>query len=363
VSGVAPCRVCHAMRLVAQTYIFLDSMGAAVRWVDAWRAASPGSRVDATSFRVVLDDLMGRREQALAAVRDSLRPSESAGFSLSFLIESAIRAGDFAEAERLITQDIASDEYERRWNGLWWDIIYQHTRGRLGRAVLAADRFCAEPDASLDDCAQIRASVLLRVGRFREASAGLERRLRVTERDSAMAPGLSARRRTWLMAQLADVRATARDTVGLARLADSMATIGRLSGYGRDRRLHHYARGRLYAIRGAHARAAESFRAGEYGPTYSLGQIRYGWAQALLALGRADEAVEVLHPLRRRILTSVGSYFSQAEVHLLLAQALGQAGRHQAAREELAWVERAWEGADPELRKRLAAVRSVIPPP
>ncbi len=363
VSGAAPCRVCNAMRLVAQTYIFLDSMDAALRWVDAWRAASPGSRVDATAVRVVLDDLMGRRDKALAAVRDSLRPSESAGFSLSFVIESAIRAGDFAEAERLIARDLASGEHERRWNGLWWDIIYQHTRGRLARAVLAADRFCAEPDGSRDDCAQIRASVLSRVGRFREASAGLERRLRITERDSAMAPGLSARRRIWLMAQLADVRATARDTVGLARLADSMATIGRLSGYGRARRLHHYARGRLHAIRGAHARAAESFRAGEYGPTYSLGQIRYGWAHALLSLGRADEAVDVLDPLRRRILTSVGSYFSQAEVHLLLAQALAEAGHHQAAREELVWVERAWDGADPELRERLAAVRSAVSPP
>jgi len=165
------------------------------------------------------------------------------------------------------------------------------------------------------------------------------------------------------MAHLAEVRAAARDTAGLARLADSMASAGRRSAYGRDRRLHHHVRGLLYTIRGNHVQAAESFRMGEYAPVYSLGQTRYGWAKALLALGQPEAAVGVLDPLRRRVLSSVGSYFSQAEVHFLLAQALGEAGRVDAAREHLAWAERAWDGADPPFQERLAAARLVLSRP
>jgi DNA-binding SARP family transcriptional activator len=356
-TGQAPCRVCHAMRLVAQTYIFMDSMEAAYRWVGAWREASGGDMGEVVGFRAVLHDLTGRRDEALAAVRDSMRPMEAAVLSVSFLVESALRAGDFAEASRLIERDLASGDGERRRNGLWWDVIYRHSRGRLREAVAAADRFCAAKDSPPDDCAMIRASVLVPLGRYREAAAGIEQRLRVREPDSAFMPGQSARRRTWLMAHLAEVRAAARDTAGLARLADSVASMGRRSAYGRDRRLHHHVRGLLYAIRGTHAQAAESFRMGEYAPTYSLGQTRYGWARSLLALGRPDDAAGVLDPLRRRVLTSVGSYFSQAEVHFLLAQALGEAGRAEAAREHLEWAERAWDGADPSFRQRLAAAR------
>src|SRR5690606_4717746 len=155
------------------------------------------------------------------------------------------------------------------------------------------------------------------------------------------------RRTTWLMAHLAEARAAAGDTVGLAELADSMAVIGAQSAYGRDRRLHHHVRGLLFAIRGRPYQAAASFRMGEYSPTFNLGQTRLGWARSLLALGRPAEAAAVLDPLLRRVLTSVGSYSSQAEVHFLLAQALGEAGKVEAARHHLAWVEKAWADADP----------------
>src|SRR5690606_290744 len=67
----APCRVCVAMSLVAQTYIYMDSMAAASRWVDAWRAASGGNGTYMLGFKAVVSDLLGRRGEALALVRDS----------------------------------------------------------------------------------------------------------------------------------------------------------------------------------------------------------------------------------------------------------------------------------------------------
>jgi DNA-binding SARP family transcriptional activator len=363
ISGPAPCRVCQAMATVAQLYIFMDSMGAAYRWVDAWRAASRERQPNALGTLAVLHDLSGRREEGRAIVRDSMTPGERAGFAPSYFVGAAIRSGDFDEAERLIAGDLASDDRARRHNGLWWDIIYQHTRGRLERAIAAADRFCREPNYSLDDCAQIRASVLIGRGRFQEAAAGLERRLRVPEPDSTLLPGVRARRRTWLLAHLAEVRFAAADTSGLAGLVDSLLVVGRRSAYGRDRNLHNHARGNLYLLQGDPERAAAAYRIGEYAPTYGLPQTRYRWALSLLQLGRAEDAVTVLEPLRRRVLTSVGSYFSETEVHLLRARALAETGERGAASVELAWVERAWEGADPRLREGLAAARRAISSP
>ncbi|HEX6090572.1 MAG TPA: bacterial transcriptional activator domain-containing protein [Gemmatimonadales bacterium] len=360
-SGEAPCRACLAMQLVAQTYIFMDSMDAAHRWIDAWSAAG-GNPTNVFGFRAVAHDLSGNRAAALA-VLDSMPATARAEFAPDFLIESAIRAGEFEEAARRIAGHLASDDSHERRIGLWWDVIYHHTRGRLREAAAAADRFCAASTSPPDDCAQIRASALVSVGRFDEAASGLVRRLSLPESDAPGAVGLHARRRTWLLTHLAQVHAARGDTAALARIADSAASAGRRSAYGRDRRLHHHIRGLLYSIRGAHVQAAESFRVAEYAPTYSLTQTRYGWGASLLALRRANEAATVLDPLLRRTLTSVGSYFSQAEVHFLLARALAEAGRHQEAREHLAWVSHAWEGADPALQERLDSLRRALPPP
>jgi DNA-binding SARP family transcriptional activator len=358
-SGEAPCRACLAMQLGAQTYIFMDSMDAAHRWIDAWSAAG-GIAANVLGFRAVVHDLSGNRAAALAAL-DSMPAHARAALAPDFLTESAIRAGEFEEAARRIAVNLASDDANERRSGLWWDVIYHHTRGRLREAASAADRFCSAPMSPPDDCAQIRASALLPFGRFDDGVAGLERRLALPESDAAGAVGLHARRRTWLLTHLAQVHAASGDTAALARIADSVASVGRRSAYGRDRRLHHHIRGLLYSIRGAHVQAVESFRVAEYAPTYGLAQTRYGWGASLLALGRANEAATVLDPLLRRTLTSVGSYFSQAEVHFLLARALAEAGHPAEARGHLAWVERAWDGADPPFDDRLAAMRRVLP--
>jgi tetratricopeptide (TPR) repeat protein len=359
-SGQAPCRVCQAMGMVGQLYIFMDSIPGAYRWVDAWRAASRDRQPNVIATLAVLHDLSGRYEEGVAVVRDSMTPGERVGFAPSYLVGAAIRAGDFEEAERLISSDLDSDDRERRYNGLWWDIIYQHTRGRLERATAAADRFCAEPGYSPDDCAQIRASVLVGLGRFEAAAAGLDRRLREPEPDPAPGPPVSARRRTWLLAHLAEVRFAAADTARLAVLVDSLAVVGRRSAYGRDRRLHNHARGNLFMLRRDPERAVAAYRIGEYAPTYGLAQTRFRWGLSLLELRRAEDAVAVLDPLRRRVLTSVGSYFSQAEVHFLLARALAEAGRLEAARAELRWVERAWDGSDAPFQERVEVLRRTI---
>lgn len=82
--------------------------------------------------------------------------------------------------------------------------------------------------------------------------------------------GRTARRIAWALTHVATARAAAGDTASLARLADSIEALGPVSGYGRDRRLHHHVRGLLLMARGRPAEAA---------------------AELHEALGRAFEAV------------------------------------------------------------------------
>lgn len=351
-----PCWSCDAMRMVAQTYILMDSMDAAARWVDAWRRANPADHTSPVMYRAVLLDVAGRRADAVALVRDSMDAAFRAAVQFDYEMEWAIRAGDFAEAERLIAAELASSVPQRHGYAYWWKAILLRTRGQNRAALKAIDQFCSLQTPS-DDCAQLRGYVLAQLGRAGEGATALRRRLAVTDPNSVVMPGLSARRRTWLLTHLGTMLAASGDTMALARVADSAERMGRLSAYGRDRRLHHYLRGLLAMARGQTALAERSFQAAEWSPIYDFSNSRYLRAVALLQLERPADAAAVLDPLKRRVVNSMGSYLSQADVHALLAEALLAAGRRAEAEEHLAWVARAWEQADPQVAARLATLR------
>src|SRR4029453_12212471 len=82
----------------------------------------------------------------------------------------------------------------------------------------------------------------------------------VRARSSLSVPSQVARDSAWRLTHVADARAAAGDTAGVARLVDLVRSLGLRSGYGRDRRLHHHIRGLLLVARGDDAGAVAEFR-------------------------------------------------------------------------------------------------------
>ena len=77
-------------------------------------------------------------------------------------------------------------------------------------------------------------------------------------------------------------------------------------------------------------------------------------AEAQLALGQSRAAIRTLRQAKMGPLDGMGRYVSRAEIDAALAGAFRAAGQDDSARIYAARVRRAWVGADPEVRARLA---------
>jgi hypothetical protein len=114
-----------------------------------------------------------------------------------------------------------------------------------------------------------------------------------------------------MLTQVAGARRDAGDTASLVRLADSIEVLGEQSGYGRDRRLHHYVRGLLFAARGEDQSAIREFEASIYSLTAGFTRTNHELARSYLRAGRSRDAIRVLQPRcaarsMRRTSTSAG---------------------------------------------------------
>jgi tetratricopeptide (TPR) repeat protein len=181
----------------------------------------------------------------------------------------------------------------------------RHSAGALRVASLRAQRRRAEALADAAalrraviaagghrmSFAQVEAQALLDAGRPRAAAARFDSLAALVPPPHDTMPGLVARARAWWGTQAAGALIDAGDTTDLARRIDSVAANGRRSVYGRDRRLHHYLRGRLWAARGDHARAVAEYEQAVYTPAYGYTRQNLMLARSLVALGRHDEAL------------------------------------------------------------------------
>lgn len=359
--GAAPCFACISMVGISTVLIAMDSVTAAERWLHLVRLRNPLDRTTSVFNKVQVLEATGRRSEALALMRDSLDPAYPPYVKLELEFTGALRAGDFDDMERLLAEAEASDDPGLRWTARWWEVIYLRTRGRLAAALAAADRACPE-SLGEENCAQIRGSIMVDMGRPADAIPALREQLARSPYDSSgvLGSGLWARRKVWLSLHLGVALAASGDTTAVRLLADTMARIARLSGYGRDRRMPYHLRGLIWSARGQHAQAASAFRNAQWSATYGYTNSDYHLARALVRLGRPAEAVAVMEPAQHRVLTSMGMYLSQADVHAVLAQALYRAGRRDEAIRHLRWAEAAWAGADPAVRERLKALQQEI---
>ncbi|HWA15530.1 MAG TPA: hypothetical protein VG817_03800, partial [Gemmatimonadales bacterium] len=131
-------------------------------------------------------------------------------------------------------------------------------------------------------------------------------------------------------------------------LADSMERLGRLSGLGRDRRLHYYVRGLLYKARGQRAEAIDAFRRARLSPNMGYARIGLELATALNDARQFQEAAVVMQSSLRGVFEGSMLYATHTEYHFQLAQAYEGLGQADSARMHYAVVARSLSQCDPE---------------
>jgi DNA-binding SARP family transcriptional activator/tetratricopeptide (TPR) repeat protein len=355
--GAVRCRACDALGAINGAYLWTDSLAAAERIArEAIRLTdnSPGWRQElAWNF-----ELQGRAEEALATFLqiDPQTPGlRDPGISRARV---AIRTGDFGQADRILN-DLLRGAAGLRSEALWFLSISLRYQGRLTAALSVARRLrrlTTESSASnIPGESVIEAQAFFEMGRFRQAAALYDSlRQQVSDPDF---PALAARHRTWQLTHVATALAAAGDTAMVAALADRMETSGQQSAYGRDRRLHHHARGLLWRARGRPAEAEAAFRHALYSPTAGYTRTSLELGRTLLELGRPREAIAVVGPALRGPLEASNLYVTHTELHELLARAHDAGGQPDSASAHYRWVVNAWRNADPMFRGRLEAAR------
>ena len=351
------CRLCDAYEALVEVYVSADSSATARAVAEEYARRVPGSaRAWATVGTVAWaqEDSL-RAAAAHAEIRKLVPGVSSLGITAALL--RLLWRGDYELAlERLLSASVLHPDL--RSEARWFSIIALRNQGRLREALqLAEGRVPPHEPMALLNLADD--SINISVIRFEQGNPGtcivvfsaMFNHPQYRELGKQWY-GRAARERAWALGRAAMCLAGRRDTSGLAGVADTLETLGAISGYGRDQRLHHYVRGLLWKARGNQERAVAEFRAAISSPNLGFTRINYELAGSLLSLQRPAEAVAILQPALRGALDASNLYITRTELHELLAQAWDAAGRQDSARAHWAWVDRAWARADAPFRDR-----------
>jgi lipopolysaccharide biosynthesis regulator YciM len=152
--------------------------------------------------------------------------------------------------------------------------------------------------------------------------------------------------------------AAARDTQRLAPIADSIESLARHSGYGRDHKLPHHVRGLLWLSRREPRKAAEEFRRALFSPTHGYTRTNLELGRLLLSFGEAREAIGILRPALRGNTEAMNFYVTRMELHELLARAFEAAALPDSAAAHYRTVIQAWQNGDPAFQERARMART-----
>jgi DNA-binding SARP family transcriptional activator len=362
--SVTACDACDAMAQLILVYELADSLGAAEREARRWVGLDPRS----ARPLLALWDVLERAEKFAEARQVSARARQIDHDAIGFTertVFSAIRMGDFEEADRVARAAIERGASDAQMTALWDLNISLRYQGRVSEAADVARRFRvladrAEPPAASETSVSVRplAQSLFDAGRYREAAILFDSS--ATWRASVEGPWGLARARAWSLAHAARSWAAAGDTAGLAARADSIASVAALSNSGRDKRLPSYIHGLLFLARGDTSNAMAAISNSIYSLPAGYTRENYDLARLQLRVGRPRDAIASLQPIMRGKLDASNMYVTQTEVHELLAQAWEAAGRSDSASAHYARVARAWEHGDPPYAQRAEEARRRI---
>jgi hypothetical protein len=143
-----------------------------------------------------------------------------------------------------------------------------------------------------------------------------------------------------------------------------MERLGRISGVGRDRRLHFYVRGLLFKTRRQRPEAIDAFRHAQLSPNMGYARIALELATALNEAGRYQEAVPVMQASLRGVFEGSTLYATHTEYHYQLARAFDGLAQADSARPHYAIVAQALTRTDPEwAAMRTHAEQALARPP
>jgi hypothetical protein len=282
------CRACEALSGMVTAYWLADSMPAAERSAREWTRLQPGSpRAWRTLAAMLLYQDRGDEARDATRMLNRLQGTED---DWRTEVLAAIRAADFVTADSILGRPGLEGDAP------WFRTLSLRYQGRLREALAIARQ--RRPGRTRSAMGLAEAIVLFEMGRFREAAAAFD----VIAATPGFRPELDARiarDRAWNLTHAATALAGAGDTAVLVALTDSVQRIGGMSGYGRDRRLHHYVRGLLRRARGQLPEATDELRRGIFSMTDGYTRNSYELARTMLQLRRAGDAIAVLRPAFR----------------------------------------------------------------
>jgi hypothetical protein len=265
-------------------------------------------------------------------------------------------AGDHSAADKVLSGQLGHGNVYTQAETYWTLAVSLREQGRLSAALDAARHARIDRDGHVGtNRTELEAQILLESGRVAEGRALFDSLALASNRGAT--PSQIARTKTWMLAQTAAPRRALGDTGSLARLADSLQALSAESGYGRDRRLHHYVRGILLSSRGDDPGAISELKASIYSVTQGYTRANYELAQIYLRDKRPRDAIAILQPILHGTLEASNLYLNRADVHELLAQAWDAMGVRDSTAAHLAWLVKAWSNADPWLAGHAQAAR------
>ena len=360
------CRACDAMGEIVTAYASVDSLDAAEREARLWIGARPRSYAAHAALAQLLDR-QDRSDEALREYRASRGLLETYGRGLLDRVGVDLRTGSFASADQVLREIAETGDRGAQADGLFWLTISLRMQGRLNEALEVARKYRRLREHSASEAFAARraaipeAHVLLEQGREREAAAlfdsiGAVKHAPPPNAPDSM-PGAAAFDRIWALKRVGTALAAAGDTSRLSELADSVQSLGNLSAYVHDRRIHHHLRGLLWAARGRSDSAVREFEAAMYSSSDGSAETSLQLARALVRAGRPREAIHVLRAALHNFMDRAGFSTPRTEIQDALWQAYMAANERDSASVYARRVVNAWQHADPIFRDRVERAR------